>query len=183
MDRFTHRGLPFTMRIEPDDGMGKPWKEHDGHGVVTEWVHRDKAPNERILARDRNSILCYDVSASIERALKEEWGLSSEELAKLGENPTKRQVAARAVDLDFERLRKWCNGEWCWTVLIVALDGRPDIFEVVGGIESDSGESYFLEMAKDLANELIRNLEERIGTEQSRVEFLRELLGKAEKNN
>lgn len=76
-ETFDYRGHSFRVRFKRDDNMGEPWKEHDGHGVVSEWTTRDKAPHERILVSNHygNSRRYYDVKASTLLARKYGWGM------------------------------------------------------------------------------------------------------------
>ena len=45
-----HDGWTFAAEVHRDDSFGAPWLEHDGHGEVTDWTTRDKAPGELVLA-------------------------------------------------------------------------------------------------------------------------------------
>jgi hypothetical protein len=153
-DEFTVDGRRFRLEIRRDDDMGEPWKEHDGHGVVSEWTGRKKKPGERVLHEDRRSYRYYDVQASIERAFKDWVGT---ELVIDGK--TRGQRAAAAVEADFERLRRWCNDDWYWVYLkVTLLDGRnKGEFETLGGVESDA-EAYISESAHELAGELLNRV-------------------------
>ena len=51
---FEHRGRTFTMAIEHDAGLGEPWKEHDGHGIVSEWTTRSPEEGEREAEREHD---------------------------------------------------------------------------------------------------------------------------------
>jgi hypothetical protein len=102
--------------------MGEPWKEHDGHGIVSDWVSRDKAPGELVLNCDGRSKRHYDLKGTLELARKDGWGLGPDDIAKLasklGRKPT--------VMADYEHLRAWCNDEWVWqgyTTKITSPDG------------------------------------------------------------
>ena len=94
LDRFTFErwGLTFQARIEQDDQHAAPWEEHDGHGVVTNWIPYSEcyeAPyDERgqywILSEDRSAgMRFYNVIASFEKAKAEQWGLGVEDMAAL----------------------------------------------------------------------------------------------------
>ncbi len=48
-----HEGFTLRATVHRDDDMREPWREHDGHGIVSEWTSRDKRPGERILNRGR----------------------------------------------------------------------------------------------------------------------------------
>jgi len=163
---FVLNGLRFGATTEHDDSMGEPWKEHDGHGVVVDWVSRNKQPHERVLAAGRGTRMYYDVKASMEIALRDGWGLSAVNLdaliTKLGRVPKPGDIAAAAVDADYDRLCGWCNNDWGYVGVIVTLldvDGRPtDERESLWGVESDA-EDYLEEVALELAEQIA----ERIG--------------------
>jgi hypothetical protein len=154
-DRITIDGLTFLVAVERDDIMGEPWTEHDGHGIISDWTSRSKAPGERVLASDRSQYRYYDVEATMEVALRDHWG------CKHPEGKSKRQIAAEAVDQDYEYLRAWCNDEWYWVVVTVILldtEGRKThVRDSLGGIES-SDEKYIEETAREMAEELARSL-------------------------
>lgn len=152
MSIITVNGLNFRVGIYRDEDMGEPWKEHDGYGVVSEWTRRDKQPGERILIQDRGSKRFYNVQESMKIALRDKWGCPNPE------GKTKRQIAAESVELDYQRLRAWCNDKWHWcfvTVKLLGKDGRevPGYQESLGGIESDAGE-YLDEVARELAESI-----------------------------
>lgn len=173
-DTFTHRGYEFRVSIERDDFMGEPWKEHDGHGIVSEWVSRAKYPEERILCSDRGSYRYYDVAATMRRALKEHWGPvhctvcgktrteANHTTLPLVEAhdftpETRHQTAARAVEADYERLRAWCHDEWEWISIVLRLVDGDEVASL-SGIESDAGE-YLDEAARELADEIVSRIE------------------------
>ena len=64
-DEFERGGRTFTFRTEYDDSREAPWEEEDGHGVVSEWTTRDKAPGERVLIADRSRKRYYDIAATM----------------------------------------------------------------------------------------------------------------------
>lgn len=142
-ETFQHKGRSYRFEVKPDETMGEPWKEHDGHGVVSDWTTRDKKPGELVLCTDRHSKRFYDFAASVKIA-REVWG------CKRGKE------AADAARADFERLRGWCNDQWCWIGVVVTLlddDGdETDKSASLWGIESDAGE-YLQTVAHDLADE------------------------------
>jgi len=47
-----HNGRQYIAVIERDDCMREPWREHDGHGAVSDWTSRDKKPGELVLNED-----------------------------------------------------------------------------------------------------------------------------------
>lgn len=155
-------GRKFTIDLAPDDAMLPPWKEYDGCGIVSDWRIPDysgrihKAPGERILWRDRRDALVYDWQGTIVKAKAEGWGLCDDELQKLadelGREPTRGQIIEHAVQRDYDRLRAYCAGDWCYVTLTVT-DPISGDYECLGGIESDC-EDYITELASELANEI-----------------------------
>lgn len=151
---FTHEGLTFRATVRYDEGMSEPWKGYDGHGIVSDWVSRDKRAGERVLASDRSSKRYYDFAGSVAIALKDGWG---------GEGRTKREKAADAVERDYKRLKAWCDDEWYWVYLIVDLldvEGHvvPGYCESLSGMESNDEEGI-----KNAAEELASDIAARVG--------------------
>ena len=144
-----YKGLTFEVTDEPDCGYSAPWENSDGHGVVSDWETRRKYPSERILSKDRGNCLYYDVQESIEKAKKEGWQPCHTNPAGL----SKRQIAALAVEEDFQRLKDWCDEKWWYTFIKVSvgLNGDELGYDSVGGVESDCGSETFLEIANDLS--------------------------------
>lgn len=163
-ETFEHNGRKFTYTTERDDCICEPWKECDGHGIVSEWKRHafgmgskpPKAPGERVLIWERGSYRTYDMQATMAIAKRDGWGLSDEATAKLaarlGRTPTTGDIRAAAVERDFQYLRAWCNDEWEWLVICVTdvATGRK---EYLGGVES-SDEKYIAYHALDLAAEI-----------------------------
>lgn len=164
-DQFEHQGRRFSVRFERDDFMGAPWEEHDGHGIVSDWTNRPKAPGERVLVEDRDSRRYYDVQATMARALAEGWGV-----ADPPKGATKRQIAALAVARDFEYLRAWCADEWEWLQVEVTREDTGET-ESTSGIDGDhDGGRYLTAVAYELAGELVaRGRERAVGTEGARM--------------
>lgn len=154
-EEYEYRGYRIEITAEWDDNMGEPWKEHDGHGIVSEWTTRDKAPGEWLLCQDHSSKRFYDYKGTLAVARLDGWGLSPDQLKvfgrKLGRKPTRKEITAEAVKRDYEYLRAWCNDEWHWmgyTTRITPPDG--------GAFDGDScwgfdDEDYMIECAKENA--------------------------------
>lgn len=164
-DTFEHRGYSFRVRFEHDDCLGEPWKEHDGHGVISDWTTRDKEPGERVLATDRNHRRYYDVRETMKIARRDSWGCSHSTLVNGVFNSghaTKGEAIACAVDEDFERMRGWCVDAWQWIYAVVTLldeDGDDtDVRESLGGLESDD-DTYLSVAARELADEIVSRIE------------------------
>lgn len=147
-----------------DESMGAPWKEHDGHGEVSDWRnYRDKRAGEMELHRDGQSARFYDFAGAVRLALKDGWGCphihSMEDFATFGGHKTKREMAAHAAESDFQRMRAWCNDEWQWIGVIATLydaEGVEVESESLWGIESDT--DYWRDVAADLVNSLARGI-------------------------
>lgn len=141
MDSFTieMNGMRFVVQTEHDDCMGEPWKEHDGHGVVSDWTRRDKRPSERVLNTYRGIKRYYDFAESMKIARREGWGCGEVRVAELtvkkGAPLTRGEITAAAVEQDFEYLRAWCNDEWEW-VSIIVRDAEGNVIDSLGGVDS-----------------------------------------------
>jgi hypothetical protein len=149
--------------VQHDLHMGEPWKEHDGHGQVSEWTTRGKRPGELVLCSDSGSHRYYDFRAAKKTALADGWNCKPYDIA--GETP--RQRAARAARHDYEVLRAWCNDEWTWCGVIVTAS-RAGIelgCASLWGIECnypDSDNSYLRDVANELSGEAIENAQDAI---------------------
>lgn len=112
-------GYTVHVSIHHDENMGEPWKENDGHGIVSEWVSRSKSPGELVLCSDRSRFKrFYDFSATLELAKRDGWGLNPEAkdklAATLGRKPTAMEIRVQAVNLDFQYCKGYCNDDWHW---------------------------------------------------------------------
>jgi hypothetical protein len=153
-------GYSIRIQVHHAEHMGEPWKEHGGHGIVSDWTRRDKQPGELVLARDGDFIRFYDLQATLEIAKRDGWGMCDEhkkELArKLGHKPTRKEVTHAAVMSDYEHLRGWCNDEWQWlgyTTTIIAPDGQKLDGDSCWGFDD---EEYMMGEAKAAAFAAIR---------------------------
>lgn len=142
-------GCTLSVRVMHDDCMGEPWKEHDGHGPVSEWTTRDKKPGERVLCEDRGRKRFYDFAQAVKMARAEGWDAPPYGQGTPGER------AARAAEADFRRLRGWCEDEWSWIVVGVRLDVDGEEFQTdyLGAVESDG--DCWREQAAEMANAII----------------------------
>ncbi|MBN3762368.1 hypothetical protein [Burkholderia sp. Ac-20365] len=183
-------GFTFRVKIVADTDMGAPWKEHDGHGEVSEWTGRDKRPGEIVLCTDRRSRRYYDWQVSMKIARRDGWGLCDEDKTALikslaapgivgrgthqgigrpGRDPakplTQGEITAEAVRRDFAYLRGWCNDDWQWVGVVVELldeDGEviDDVNDSLWGIESGA-DDYLRETAQGMAEGLATGLHEK----------------------
>ncbi len=159
-----HLGRRFSVEIVPEDNWRTPWEEEDGHGPVSDWRrrnyagHYDKAPGEMLLHEDRGSARFYDFAEACRIARAEGWDAAPYTPC------TPRQKAARAALADFERLRRWCAGDWCYVGVVVSpvceCCETPDdrYTESLWGINSDAGD-YLDTVALELAEMVIDALE------------------------
>lgn len=157
-DTFERGGRTFRVEHPYDDCADAPWDREDGHGPVTEWTSRAKAPGERILNSDRSSYRYYDFQEAMRIARRDGWGLCPEDIAKLEaklkRKPTKGDICAEAVERDYEHLRRWCNDQWSYVGVVVRLvDEDCEESESLWGIESDAYD-YLAEVAHELADEI-----------------------------
>lgn len=148
-DEIEVDGFTVTARIEVDDGGECPWACEDGHGPVSEWTTRSKRPGERVLCEDRRSKRYYDVQEAMAIAKREGWDAKPY-------GGTAGEKAARAVEADFNHLRRWCDNQWQYVgvVLTVSKGGveLSDHAASLWGIESDAGD-YLLEVANEMLDE------------------------------
>lgn len=154
---FEHNGRTYAAKLERDNDHGAPWDEECGHGDVSDWTGRAKAPGELVLNEDRRGAKrYYDFSGAVARAKAEGWNAAP--YYPPGEE-TRGQRAAKAARADYERLRAWCNDDWCYVGVIVAPvceccgEVKDDMAESLWGIESDAGE-YLADVAFELAEQL-----------------------------
>lgn len=149
-------GRGFEVSIYSDDDAGEPWSREDGHGPVSDWERRSKAPGEVILASDRGDRhRFYDMQDAVAIALRDGWGSAGDE------GMSRKAKAAKAAREDFERLRAWCRDDWHYVGVVVrpACDKcgevhGDDYTYAVWGIESDSGD-YLDEVANELIDECL----------------------------
>lgn len=153
---FDHKGYTFRVRFPIDQYHGVPWEEYDGHGPVSDWTRRDKMPGERVLCSDHGQKRYYDVAEATRIAKRDGWD------ALPYKTGTKGERAARAVEADFEYLRQWCAGQWCYVGVVVELlddDGEPTgDDESIWGVES-SDDAYLESTARELAEDILRRVE------------------------
>jgi hypothetical protein len=140
--------LHIVAAIADDDTTGEPWKEHDGHGPITDWVTRAKRSGERILTQDGNSYRYYDVAEATRIAKRDGWG-------PMLDGMTRDQSIELAVDADFNHLQRWCNDQWRWVGVVVAIYAGETRLAIdsLWGIEcdeSDSENTYLVEVANEL---------------------------------
>ncbi len=151
-DEVAVNGFTVTARLEADDCGDCPWDREEGHGPVSEWTTRDKRPGERVLVTDRHSKRYYDVQGAMAVAKRDGWDAKPYGVGTAGER------AARAVEADYERLRRWCADDWAYVgVVLTVSKGGVELSNHASslwGIESDAGD-YLAEVANELLAEAV----------------------------
>ena len=167
----TVNGIDFTVSIEPDYDCGLPWKEMDGLGIIRQSSknhscgYSDKKPGERPMnSPDRNCYqFYYDVQATIKKAIAEGWGLSDEHKqmlsARLGRQPTKREIIQKAVDADFEFCAGFINNDWQYYNVSIFPEGEENEYQYCLGGVDDYVDSYPGEVALELIKNYLYDLE------------------------
>ena len=148
-------GREFNVSVEQDD-IGEPWKWECGHGPVSDWTTRDKAPGEIVLSEDRGFKRYYDFAEACTIARRDNWGSPNDS------GLTPRQKAAKAALADYEYLRAWCNDDWAYSVVTVE-DTSTGFYDCLGGVEywscysdSDPKNAYvFSEVVPELARSIL----------------------------
>ena len=157
-----YKGYPIKVEIHQDEDKGEPWVEDDGHGIVSEWERRDKAPGERVLYCDGNSRLFYDFAKTMKIAKRDGWGLSEAEkatlTAKLRRQPTTKQILVAAVESDFKYLRAWCADQWHWQGYTTEI--KTPSGDIINGHScwGFDDEKYMLDDATDHARATVDDL-------------------------
>jgi hypothetical protein len=154
-----HDGFTFTATIHHDGDMGEPWREHDGHGPVSDWTSRDKKAGELVLISDGRSKRYYDFAEAVKLAKRDQWGVKGGKI----DGETSGQYAARAARHDFDVLQAWCNDEWSWCGVSVTVSRNgvqlvDDYQCALWGIDLNypgSDNSYLVEVANDYASEAL----------------------------
>lgn len=145
------KGYDVTARIVRDEDMGPPWKEHDGHGPVSDWTSRAKRAGELVLNEDRGSRRYYDFAEAVKIAKRDGWG------------PGAPHEAARK---DFEAMRAWCNDEWWWVGIVLSVSRNgvelSDHAASLWGIDANhpqGNNDYLTEIANELLPEALKEAE------------------------
>jgi hypothetical protein len=142
------------VTIEPDDTMNEPWREEDGHGIVSTWTRRLPYEGERILTQEGSLRLYYDYEATMLKAAREHWCCD-----KHSQHVSDLTSMEHAVDQDFKRLQDYCLNVWGYVGVIVSIyEGTKELEKSsVWGIESDDYD-YLAYVAANELNELINKL-------------------------
>ena len=105
-------GLYAIVKIEYDTDYSPPWENSDGHGVVSNWEHREERDRRWILCQDRWDYRYYDWRETMNIAKRDGWSRSGDIMD--------------AVRSDYEYLRAWCNDEWYYVGVVVELYDAND---------------------------------------------------------
>jgi hypothetical protein len=163
-------GRRFRVHVVDDDTNEAPWERHDGHGpvrhVYSYHSRPEKRPGERVMHSNRGDHWLYDWQAACKLAREDGWN------AKPYDAPGQIE---RAVQADFDYLRRWLSDDWRYIGVCVELlddEGEPvtERYDyALWGIESDA-DDYIGEVAKELAGECANA--EGITTKQRRAAWL-----------
>lgn len=163
-------GYTFKVEIVDDCDMGAPWENCDGHGPVRKTTARhscgysDKRPGERPLNRPgRNEYqFYYNWKEATRAATVDRWDTAPYDAEKRVE---------RAVNADFDYLRKWVNGEWSYQVVTVEIEVNGKKYQTsLGGVDNSS-DSYLFETVDELVDELLAEIETDIKQEKINNRF------------
>jgi hypothetical protein len=96
---ITFQGSTYRFRVNVpfDEVMGAPWKEHDGHGPVSEWTTRDKRPGELVLSTDGTHKRYYDAAEANRVAKRDGWGLADDAKVALLDRLARPRKVRRVV--------------------------------------------------------------------------------------
>lgn len=144
-DSVTDGDFTYTIEREQDTDYN-PLEDEDGHGVVSDWTSRRKYPSEVIIADDHGTRRYYDIQASIANFTKF-GGFTATD------GKTLKQVVAEAVERDKDFLERWFSDKvWCDIIRVkVTFKGFTlECDSCLGGVYSDSPDSYIAEIADDL---------------------------------
>jgi hypothetical protein len=147
-------GAIYRVQHHFDSSHGAPWEECEGYGIVSGWTNRDKTPGELVLSSARSVKRFYDFAATMKIAKRYGWGISGDKTGL-----SKGEILQRAVMLDYENLRAWCNDEWQYIGIIVfplTADGDElkSQRQSLWGIESNSDSDYLNSVVSDLIYEI-----------------------------
>lgn len=120
-------GLYAIVKIEYDTDYSPPWKNSDGHGVVSDWEYRGEANGRWELCEDSYSRRYYDWRETLKIAKRDGWGHRNGDIMD-------------AVRRDYEYLRAWCNDTWYYVGVVVELYDAND--ELIGEDSCWGYESY-----------------------------------------
>jgi hypothetical protein len=149
---FEAHGHPFKLEVFHDPDAPAPWEMSDAHGPVRQIGPNDSMrPGERWLSDPhygRGRV--YDWEGAIKIALRDQWG-HPQMISR--PNLSAHQIAAAAVQADYEYLRGWVRDEWHYVGVCVTHEASG-AHSSVWGIESNET-AYRLTVANECAAEII----------------------------
>lgn len=143
-------GHRIVIKWYYDHTCGPPHEHEDGHVVVYEAHKTEKRQGDSEIAYlGHGRSLFLDHRASMEKALREGWGLPPKEFERLSQQlerfATEEEMALSAVMLDADYIRDWYHDRWhwCWyRIKIKDPGGRTVYRDTLGGIDSPSLEEF-----------------------------------------
>ena len=117
-------GFEVTASVQRDNDMGPPWKEHDGHGVVSDWRPKNsKRPVKGSCAKIRGPVDSTTGPLLSRSQKRDGWDAEPYGVGTKGER------AVRAVQRDFESMKSGVktNGigaAWCFRSVKAMLKSR-----------------------------------------------------------
>ena len=143
-------GYSLEFEVDYDNDSPMPWRDDDWVGVVVS--HRTK-DHEAYWPLEYG---WYDVKASKERALEQEWDAAPYGTGSLD------QRAARAIKSDYDHLCKWANNTLYYVFVNVTLkhpDYEDEEVYSCGGIENTSVSDVVSEVRSIAAHIIYRHRE------------------------
>lgn len=150
MDTITIDGREYRVEIEQDEFADAPWDNSDCYGPVRRSNRRhiegesDKRPSERPLnSPGRHEYqYYYDWQAACRTVRADGWNCAPYDA------PNRVQ---RAVQADFDYLRRYLAGDWCY-VSITVTDAETGESDTLCGVDDFGGNAQ--EVAQELAEGL-----------------------------
>lgn len=159
-------GITVKVEYHYDGDHEPPWESEDGHGPVRKSLkphneyHSDKKPWERPLNQaGRNEYqFYYDQREACKMARRDGWN------AEPYDAPNQ---VARAVESDFQFLRKFLNDDWHYVGVVVKIEdeeGEELAEDSCGGYESLN--DYHKTSAKEMAEALVAGYKKELAEKQ-----------------
>lgn len=156
-----YQGHTITIEWYYDCDCEPPWEHEDGHGSVRDSRSRDKAPGEKELWYDHGTYWFYDYAGAIKLAKKDGWD------APPYKTGTKGQQAQRAVDSDFDYLRRYLTQDWWWCGYVLKVDGQE--IDSCWGIDSDSIDEFEKEQFEQAKAQIEKEATEKTWAENHEI--------------
>lgn len=135
-----HNGLKVSAYVNAGDNPC-PWRqEPHNHGEVSEWTNRAVRGDEIVL----HSVQAFTDSGAGRGKLLYDLERAMEKFGRFRNDSSAHWLGTvrERVDVDVERLRKWCRGEWYYVdirVVVYADDDQPTTLgsQGMGPVHSD----------------------------------------------